>query len=457
MTLESERWQERLTRLAAEHRVVGASLAFRLGQEVGAVAAGVLNVRTGQPATPASLFQVGSITKVWTATLVMQLADEGLLELDTPVREYLPEFRVADPVLTEGVTPRHLLAHTSGIDGDLFLDTGRGDDCLARYVAAMSDLRANHPLGATMSYCNAGYIVLGRLVEVLRGRVWDDVLREQLLRPLGLHSAGTLPEEALLHGAAVGHHLLPDTDKQLVTPEWGLFRSCGPAGLVHSTASDQLALTELHRAGGVTSDGARLLSAVSVDAMQEPQVGIPDPYSMGSHWGLGWILSRWDGRRVIGHDGATLGQAAFLWLVPDSDVSVSLCTTGGNAADLFEALAGELLGELAGIVMPSRPVPPDKQLDVDPARYVGRYAREGAELVVSPSDDGLQLSVRTTGPLANSRPAMPPRQLRALSEEILLSRAPGERSWTPVAFFDLDGERYLHFGARATRRVSPQV
>lgn len=457
MTLDAERWQERLAVLAAEHRVVGASLAFRLGKEVVAVAAGVLNVRTGQPATPESLFQVGSITKVWTATLVLQLVDEGLLDLDAPVRECLPEFRVSDPGLTAGVTPRHLLAHTSGIDGDLFVDTGRGDDCLARYVEAMSDLRANHPLGATMSYCNSGYILLGRLVEVLRGRVWDAVLREQLLRPLGLHSAGTLPEEALLHGAAVGHHLMPDQEEPQVAPEWGLFRSCGPAGLVHSTASDQLALAELHHAGGITSDGARLLSAASADAMREPQVGVPDPYSLGSHWGLGWILATWDGRTVFGHDGATLGQAAFLRMVPDADLTLSLCTTGGSATEFFEALAGELLGELAGIAMPPRPVPPDKQFEVDPARYVGRYVREGAELVVAPSGDGLQLSVRTTGPLADSRPATPPRRLRALNEEILLGRAPGERAWTPLAFFDLDGERYLHFGARATRRISPQV
>src|SRR5439155_26871412 len=155
------------------------------------------NIRTGAPATRDELFQIGSVSKVWTATIVMQLVDEGKLDLDEPVVTYLPEFKVADADVTARVTTRHLLAHTSGIDGDLFLDTGRGDDCLEKYVAAMADLKQNHPLGATMSYCNSGYTILGRLIEVLRGQPWDAVLKEKLFAPLGLTSAGTLPEEAL--------------------------------------------------------------------------------------------------------------------------------------------------------------------------------------------------------------------------------------------------------------------
>src|SRR4051794_22657991 len=170
MTLDMTRWQDRLALLADKHGVPGATLAILEGDEVAEAAYGVLNIRTGVEATPDSLFQIGSITKVWTATLVMQLVDEGLLNLDEPVVTYLPEFKVADPEVTRAVTTRHLLAHTSGIDGDLFLDTGRGDDAVAKYVEACAGLGQNHPLGATMSYCNSGYIVLGRLIEALRGK-----------------------------------------------------------------------------------------------------------------------------------------------------------------------------------------------------------------------------------------------------------------------------------------------
>src|SRR5439155_22509118 len=167
------------------------------------------NIRTGAPATRDELFQIGSVSKVWTATIVMQLVDEGKLDLDEPVVTYLPEFKVADADVTAQVTTRHLLAHNSGIDGDLFLDTGRGDDCLEKYVAAMATLRQNHPLGATMSYCNSGYIVLGRMIEVLTETTWDVAMKERVFAPLGLTTAGTLPEEALLHAAAAGHSTPP--------------------------------------------------------------------------------------------------------------------------------------------------------------------------------------------------------------------------------------------------------
>src|SRR3954466_13339235 len=124
MSLDRAHWQERLSLLADKHGVPGASLAILSGDEVAEASYGVLNVRTGAPATPDALFQIGSITKVWTATIVMQLVDEGKLDLDRPVVTYLPEFKVADADVTRQVTTRQLLTHTSGIDGDLFLDTG---------------------------------------------------------------------------------------------------------------------------------------------------------------------------------------------------------------------------------------------------------------------------------------------------------------------------------------------
>ena len=241
MALDSGYWQGRLDALADKHGVVGATLAIAHRGETVEAATGVLNLRTGQPATPDSLFQAGSITKVWTAVLVMQLVDEGLLDLDAPVVTYLPDFRVQDARLTATVTTRQLLTHTSGIDGDLFLDTGRGDDALPTYVAAMAELTETVPQGELMSYCNSGYSLLGHLVATLRGATWEQVLSERLLAPLGLTSAGTLPEEALLHGAATGHLTPPGADAPVVTPQWGIYRSAGPAGLLHCTARDLLA------------------------------------------------------------------------------------------------------------------------------------------------------------------------------------------------------------------------
>jgi CubicO group peptidase (beta-lactamase class C family) len=164
--LDRARWERRLQDLAGEYGVPGAVLGIARGDETVEVACGVTNVDTGVAVTPDTLFQVGSITKVWTATVVMRLVEQGRLDLDEPVVSYLPELRLADPVVARAVTMRHLLTHTSGIDGDFYgQGTGRGDDCLGRYVAALADCPPTHPMGATWSYCNAGFVVAGRVIE----------------------------------------------------------------------------------------------------------------------------------------------------------------------------------------------------------------------------------------------------------------------------------------------------
>ncbi|HEU5033248.1 MAG TPA: serine hydrolase domain-containing protein [Mycobacteriales bacterium] len=455
MALDQQQWQERLALLADKHGVPGASLAIRQGEETAEAAYGVLNIRTGVPATTDSLFQIGSITKVWTATLAMQLVDEGLIGLDEPIVSHLPEFKVADAEVTRTVTLRHLLSHTSGIDGDLFLDTGRGDDCLEKYVAACADLKQNHPLGATMSYCNSGYSILGRLIEVVRGQTWDAVLRERIFAPLGLATAGTLPEEALLHSAATGH-ITPPGGELMVAPVWGIFRSAGPAGLIHATARDVLTFAQLHQNDGVAADGTRVLSAESAIAMREPQVEVPDQFTLGSHWGLGWILMTWDGQPVYGHDGGTIGQSAFLRVVPGADLSIALLTNGGHTRDLFHDLYTEILAELAGIAMPPRLEPPAQPPVLDLEQYVGRYVRESVELRIEAVDDHLTLQMKATGALSEAlgndeEPALDALPVR---EDLFVAKQPDDPSWTPVVFFRLaDGSPYVHFGARATPKV----
>jgi len=455
MSVDQKHWQERLALLADKHGVPGAGLAILADGEVTEAAHGLLNIRTGVEVTTDSLFQIGSITKVWTATLVMQLVDEGKLDLDAPVISYLPEFKVADAEVTRTVTTRHLLAHTSGIDGDHFFDTGRGDDCIEKYVASCAGLKQNHPLGATMSYCNSGYTVLGRLVEVLRGQSWDTVLRERLFAPLGLESAGTLPEEALLHRAAVGHVTPPGGELQ-VAPVWGIFRSAGPAGLIHATPRDTLRFAELHLADGLAPDGTRVLSEASARAMREAQVAVPDVYTLGSHWGLGWILMTWDGREVYGHDGATIGQGAFLRIVPEAGVAICLLTNGGHARDLFLDLYAEIFGELVGMSLPARLEPPSTPVELDLDRYVGRYARESIELTFERSGDRLLAQPKVSGPLASSMgdPERPPMEVVAVEDDVFVAKGPDDESWVPMVFFTLDdGSRYVHFGARATPKV----
>ncbi len=452
MPLDAPALQDRLTALLDKHRVVGASLAVALGDQTVTAATGVLNIRTGQPATPDSVFQFGSITKTWTATLVMQLVDEGLLDLDAPVSSYLPDFRLSDPETTAQVTARHLLTHTSGISGDFFPDNGRGDDCLERYVAELAEPTSSHPLGAVMSYCNAGFSLLGRLIEVLRGATWDVVLRERLLEPLGLEAAGTLPEQALLWGAATGHLLTPDP---VVAPQWGLSRSAGPAGLLHGQATDLLAFARLHLAGGVTPDGTRLLSEESARAMRTPQVDVPDRWTLGRSVGLAFLLNDW-GQPVFGHDGSTLGQNAFLRII-DGEVplTVALLTNGGAAMDLFADLVEELVAEHTEARMPARLEPPAEPYVFEPQEYIGTYGRESMVYDVVAEGEGLSLVARPSGVLATSlgtdRLTCP---LIAVGPDTFVTSLPGVTGWMAAVFLTLaDGSRFLHLGGRATPRV----
>ena len=119
--------------------------------------------------------------------------------------DLLPGVRLGREDSAAEVTVRHLLSHSSGLDGDIFTDTGRGDDCVEKYVALLADADRAFAPGAAYSYCNSGFVVLGRIIEVLDGRTWDASLRARLVEPLGLVDTVTLPDEAILRRAAAGH------------------------------------------------------------------------------------------------------------------------------------------------------------------------------------------------------------------------------------------------------------
>ncbi len=498
-------WERRLAALAARHQVPGAALGIlRLRpdgpDELVQAAYGVLNVETGVAATTDSVFQIGSISKVWTATVALQLVDEGKLDLDTPLLSYLPELRLADPDVTAQVTMRHLLNHTSGIDGDVFTDYGRGDDCLEKYTAGLADVAQNHPLGATWSYCNSGFSLAGRVIEKLTGMSWDQAMRERVFTPLGLRRTLTLPEEALLLRSAVGH-VGEDEGELVKAPIWMLPRSLGPAGLICSTPADVLTFARAHLAGGAIagpglplpadaesglpvdaahlpvdsdtarvpadpdratdlhgaseSSGSRLLSADSAAAMAAKEADLPDRYSLGDSWGLGWIRFDWDGHRLIGHDGNTIGQAAFLRLLPDQGLAVTLLTNGGHARDLYQDLYREIFAELAGVAMPAPLAPPAEPVVADVSAHVGTYERAGCVLEVADGADGPSLRITITGPLAELVPDQSREYpMTPVNSDLWLVREPQAQTWSPVTFYALpSGERYLHFGVRATPKV----
>jgi CubicO group peptidase (beta-lactamase class C family) len=244
---EVEAWiNEQLPALIEKYDVPGAAVAVLAGGEVVDDAAGVLNKATGVEATADSVFQIGSVTKLWTSTLVMQLVDEGKVDLDVPIRTYLPEFKIADEGAAAQITTRHLLNHTSGFEGDIFTDTGVGDDCVEKYLGVLHEVPQLFPVGEQFSYNNAGYCVLGRLVEVLREKPYDECLREYLFaaRPDPRATGPTTRSSSGPRWATSSSS--PGTGFQ-PAPVWALARSNAPAGaMLAMRPRDLLTFAEMH-------------------------------------------------------------------------------------------------------------------------------------------------------------------------------------------------------------------
>ncbi|MDH6125046.1 serine hydrolase domain-containing protein [Kitasatospora sp. GP82] len=455
--LDLAHWQARLDELRAAHHVPGASLAVLVGRNIHELASGVLHRGTGVEATTDSVFQLGSIAKIYTATLVMQLAEAGRLDLDAPVVDVLPEFAVADAEATRTITTRQLLSHTSGMTCDFTHDTGRGDDCLAKYVEAAKGVALDCPPGTAVSYSSVGYNVLGRIVEVLTGQTWDEALKDRLLTPLGLDSTMTLPEEALRFRAAMGHLGEPGQDPD-PAPAWDLMpRSAGPYGRVIASAGDVVRLARMHLEGGTAPDGTRVLAAGTVAAMQRREVDVPDKWTVSADgWGLGWSLYDWSGVPGFGHDGASIGQYGYLRVVPEAGVAIVLLTNGGGARLLYAALFRELLGELAGVRMPDAFAPAEQPPAVDFAPLAGTYRREGVVITVSERDGAGHLVYEFVDGMKDFSPPLE-MDLVPVSETVFAGSGAGpsfSEDWMPVVFSTLpDGTGCCYIGMRAAPKI----
>jgi CubicO group peptidase (beta-lactamase class C family) len=323
-----------------------------------------------------------------------------------------------------------------------------------RYVDLLAEAASAYQPGDAYSYCNSGYVLLGRIIEVLDGKSWDESLRERLTGPLALTRTVTLPEDAILHRAAVGHHGSGEP-----VQVWGLPRSVGPAGLITAAASDLLTFARLHLDGGIAPDGKRLLSEASVAAMQQAQAAIPEFSAPGAAVGLGWRLGRWDGRMIVGHDGDTVGQSAYLRIDPEARLAVCLLTNTAESVPLFQELFNEVFGTLAGITMPAVPRPLGSPAGTaGSAELAGRYERTSRRFDVSVHDGQLHVIITVTGNLADLVDSEPEELIlhpADTSGRRFVLRSRDDDPWAPLSFGQLpDGTPYIYMGGRVTRRVS---
>ncbi|SDK60896.1 serine hydrolase domain-containing protein [Nonomuraea jiangxiensis] len=454
------RTQARVSELLAEYRIPGAAVGIYHDGEIIDFAVGVKNVETREPATADTIYQCGSMTKTWTALAFMQLVDEGKADLDEPVRTCLPGFRVADPEVSANLTPRHLLHHTNGIE-EAYGDPGQDDDVYERMVANIAGAPQVHPLGRTHGYSAAlGYAVLARVMEVINGKRWDDIMRDRLFDPLEL--TGTTTWHALVdpQRAATGHLIRSLDEGPVVSPLTHLPRSFGPGGNISSTARDVLTMAHVFLDGGKAPNGTRIVSAEAVREMMESRVPVPDPHLFGPEWGLGLIVCDWHGETVYAHDGSTVGQSARLRILPDSGLALVLLTNAGPRDGFYRRVFNEILSDLGAPTIPDLPEP-DPTLPLDPSRYEGVYERPGARYAVSAEDGDLRLTL-TVNPVEAQLTGKPERityELLPISETHFLMPAasPLEDPQT-VAIYDFHQgvAQYLHTNCRVNPRASEE-
>ena len=448
---------EQLPLLLDKYGVPGAAWAVLQGDEVVDGAAGLVHKGTGVEATADSVFQIGSITKLWTATLVMQLVDEGRVDLDEPVRTYLPEFRIGDEQAAAVITVRQLLNHTAGFEGDIFTDTGVGDDCVEKYLGVLHDVPQLFAPGEQFSYNNAGYCVLGRLVEVLREATYDECLRRHLIGPLGLTHTAPSVYEAITFRAAMGHVEQEPGAGPQPAPMWAMARSNSPAGsMLAMRPRDLLAFARMHLEDGRAADGTQVLAPGTAAAMHAREVGLPDLGLMGSSWGLGFERFDLPAGEIIGHDGSTIGQGAFMRMDAGSGVAVALLSNGGDMFSLYHDLVGHVLEALTGNGLPALPKPPADPQPVDASKYVGTYSADVFELEVSQEDDGRIWLEMTPKGMFEELGEKPERtELVSYREDSLIPLNPDRGMHLPHVFLGDDGDGhalYLHVG-RAVRRA----
>ncbi|MEU4422826.1 serine hydrolase domain-containing protein [Actinoplanes sp. NPDC024001] len=338
---------------------------------------------------PGSRFRIGSVTKTFTAVLVMQARDEGLLDLDAPVGDYL------DVPAHGDATIRRLLSHTAGYQrepyGDVW-DTLITPDA-ARMIAELDRAERVLPNARRFHYSNLGLAVLGQLVAKLRGGTWAEILTERILHPLGL-AATTVdaPPEAV-----VGY--LVDAYSDAARPEPPVdLGGVAPAAQLWSTAADMAKWAAFLADPGRVDPAGRVLAAATLDEMRWP-LTTTDEALWGAGFGLGLILAP-EPRRVVhvGHDGAMPGFLAGVYGRRGGEgnpgaLGCAVLGSSGTAGQTNE-LVHELLRLAVELdpadITPWRPAPPA------PVAYrsvLGRWWSEGTEFVFAWHDGQLQARV----------------------------------------------------------------
>ncbi|KQR24865.1 serine hydrolase [Deinococcus sp. Leaf326] len=368
----AERFEHEARRLLEEFRIPGVTLGLLTPDGDHIVNLGVTSLENPLPITADTIFQIGSNTKTLTSLTISVLEAQGKLSRDDLVRTYLPDFRLSDESVAAELTILDTLTHQGGFQGDLFEDTGDGDDALAKVLDLLAEAPQVVPLRGHWSYNNAGFYVAGRVIEVVTGLTWEAAVTELVLKPLGMTKTLFFPNEIMTHRFAAGHNKIEE--EFVVQRPWQMVRSAGPAGSTCSSTANDMAryahyimsgtvptvqtdtdtgetTTEVGAASGVTSlatlDRSRLWAPVR-------PIGIALNGFPGDQGQIGqsWFIDQYDAAVILSHGGTTMGHQSDFWLSPDRKVAFIAMTNASNGHAYNRRLSEWVKREVLGLTAP---------------------------------------------------------------------------------------------------------
>jgi CubicO group peptidase (beta-lactamase class C family) len=368
-----------LTGLVREYGVPGAQVAVRWRGRVLTAEAGEETAGTGRPVTERSAFPVGSLTKPFTATLVLLLAEDGDVDLDLPIVKYLPQLG------TGQYTVRELLSHTGGLAANI--EPAAPGTSRRRWLESGPAPEVVHPPGAAFSYSNAGYLLAGCLVEAITGMSWADAVESILLRPLGITFSSTLGTAC----PPVTGHVVRPGGGVLAVGEQTVTALEEPVAALAASAAGLAAFAAAHLPRSSGPVDPRVAKAMRTD---QTAVLSDGPFGLADGWGLGWSLYRRAGAQWFGHDGTGDGTWCHLRAEPDSGTVVALVTNASNGVFLWDALVDRLRASGLDVgsysmVAPAEPREPVPGLP----ECAGRYHNGDTTYLVEAEDGRLSLTV----------------------------------------------------------------
>jgi CubicO group peptidase (beta-lactamase class C family) len=371
--------------------VVGAVVGVAVGDEQTAIAHGIANLNTGQPFTEDTGWLLGSVTKVLTATVLMRLVERGEVDLDHPVKRYVPDFPLRDADAAERITVRMLVNHTNGIDAESLLPVAvRGRDATRSYIEALPRIGVVFEPGAGLHYSNPGFVVAARVIEARTGMPFERAIERELFGPAGMNDATLVQTQAFLRRTAVGAFPGPDGTGVRATSLFTLPESGAGAGTTPIvTVADMLAFGRTHLREGVAPNGTRVLSAEVVEQMRTAtyDLGIPQAPPIG----LGWWLCPIAETVAPWHGGGSPGGSSSFCVLPEFDATIVSFATGPTAGTLHDRLHSAVIEELSGKKVAA-------PLDISPtpvdASIAGEYASFESRVILAPKDDNLVVTRR---------------------------------------------------------------